>query len=63
MKPSETTNKLLTRITHTTRVIKEGFAEYGAITPDLLNDRNDGISNASFCQCKKQYTAMMFNFS
>ncbi len=39
MKPSETTNELLTRITCTTRVIKESFAEYGGITPDPLNDR------------------------
>ncbi len=62
MKPSETTNELLTRITHTTRVIKESFAEYRAITPDPLNDRNDGILNAAFHQFKKQYTAMMFNF-
>jgi hypothetical protein len=62
MKPSETTNELLTRITCTTRLIKESFAEYGAITPDPLNDWNDSISNALFCQFKKQYTAMMFNF-
>ncbi len=27
-----------------------------------LNDRNDGISNHTFCKFKKQYTAMMFNF-
>jgi hypothetical protein len=53
MKPSETTSELLMRITRTTRVIKESFAEYRAITPDLLNDQND-ISNASFCQFKKQ---------
>ncbi len=37
MKPSETMNELLMRITRTTRVIKEGFAEYRAITPDPLN--------------------------
>jgi len=34
MKP----NELLTRITRTTRVIKESFAEYGGITPDPLNN-------------------------
>ncbi len=62
MKPSETTNKPLMRITNTTRVKKESFAEYRAITPDLLNNQNDGISNALFHQFKKQYTAMMFNF-
>jgi hypothetical protein len=62
MKPSETTNELLMRITCTTRVIKESFVEYGAITPDPLNDQNDGISNAAFHNFKKQYTAMMFNF-
>jgi hypothetical protein len=61
-KPSETTNELLTRITCTTRVIKESFAEYGGITPDPLNNWNDGISNHSFRNFKKQYTAMMFNF-
>jgi hypothetical protein len=31
MKPSEITNELLTRITHTTRVIKESFAEYRSV--------------------------------
>jgi hypothetical protein len=45
MKPTKLTNELLTRITQTTQVIKESFAEYGAITQDPLNNRNDGISN------------------
>ncbi len=62
MKPTELTNELLTRITRTTQVIKESFAEYGAITPDPLNNRNDRISNQAFRTFKKQYTAMMFNF-
>jgi hypothetical protein len=35
MKPSEMMNKLLTRITRTTSVIQESFAEY---TPDPLNN-------------------------
>jgi hypothetical protein len=61
MKPSETTNELLMRITCTTRIIKESFAEYGGITPDPLNNRNNGNSNHSFRNFKKQYTAMMFN--
>ncbi len=43
-------------------MIKESFAEYGGVTPDSQNDRNDGISNQSFLEFKKQYTAMMFNF-
>jgi Ty3 transposon capsid-like protein len=34
MKPSETRNELLKRITRTTRVIKESFTEYGGITLD-----------------------------
>jgi hypothetical protein len=62
MKPSEMMNELLTRITCTTRVIQESFTEYGGITPDPLNDRNDSISNHSFHNFKKQFTAMMFNF-
>ncbi len=32
MKPNETTNELLTRITWTTRVIRESFDEYDAKT-------------------------------
>ena len=62
MKPNETTNELLTRITRTVRVIKESFENYGAITPDPLNDINQGISNQTFRTFKHQYTAMMFNF-
>jgi len=45
MKPNEMTNELLTRITRTVSVIKESFADYGAITPDPHNDINHGISN------------------
>jgi hypothetical protein len=48
MKPNETTNELITRITRTVRVIKESFADYGAITPDPHNDINYGISNQTF---------------
>jgi hypothetical protein len=62
MKPSEMMNELLTRITRTTRVIQESFAEYGGITPDPLKDRNHSFSNCSLCNFKKQYTTMMFNF-
>jgi hypothetical protein len=56
------TNELLTRITRTVRVIKESFADYGAITPDPHNDINHGISNQTFWTFKRQYMAMMFNF-
>jgi len=62
MKPNETMNELLTRITRTVRVIKESFENYGAITPDPHNDINHGISNQTFRTFKQQYTAMMFNF-
>jgi hypothetical protein len=62
MKPNEITNELLTRITRMVRVIKESFAEYGAITPVPLNDINHSISNQTFCTFKRQYPAMMFNF-
>jgi hypothetical protein len=61
MKPNETTNELLTQITRTVRVIKESFENYGAITPDLHNDNNHGISNQTFQTFKQQHTAMMFN--
>jgi Ty3 transposon capsid-like protein len=47
MKPNETTNELLTRITRTTRVIRESFDEYDAKIPYLHNDVNGGISNNS----------------
>jgi hypothetical protein len=62
MKPNETTNEFLTRITRTTRVIKESFTDYGAITPDPRNDINHRISIQAFRTFKKQYMAMMFNF-
>ncbi len=55
-------NKLLTQITRTVRVIKESFKNYGAITPDPLNNINHGISNQTFRTFKCQYMAMMFNF-
>ncbi len=60
MKPNETTNELLTRITRTVKVIKESFVDYGAITPDPHNDINHGISNQTFWTFKRK--AMMFNF-
>ena len=62
MKPNKMTNELHTRITRTVRVIKESFVDYRAITPDPLNDINQGISNQTFRTFKHQYTAMMFNF-
>jgi hypothetical protein len=62
MKPSETTNELLTRITRTTRVIKESYPEYGGKIPYPQNDRNDGISNHAFRTFLRQPDAMMFNF-
>jgi hypothetical protein len=62
MKSNETTNELLTRITRTTWVIKESFADNRGVTPNPLNNRNDGISNHAFWTFKRQYTAMMFNF-
>jgi hypothetical protein len=62
LKPNETMNKLLTQITRTVRVIKESFKNYGAITPDPLNNINHGISNQTFRTFKCQYMAMMFNF-
>ncbi len=62
IKPNETTNKLLTWITRTVRVIKESFENYEAITPDPLNNINHNISNQNFRTFKRQYKAMMFNF-
>jgi hypothetical protein len=62
MKPNETTNELLTRITRTTRVIRESFDDYDAKIPYPLNDRNDGISNHSFRTFLRQYDAMWINF-
>jgi len=62
MKPNETTNELLTRITRTTRVIRESFDEYDAKIPYPHNDVNGGISNNSFRRFLMQYDAMWINF-
>ena len=58
MKSNETTNELLTRITRTTRVIRESFDEYDAKIPYPHNDVNGGISNATFRRFLRQYDAM-----
>ena len=62
MKSNETTNELLTRITRTTRVIRESFDEYDAKIPYPQNDLNGGISNARFRAFLRQYDAMWVNF-
>jgi len=62
MKSNETTNELLTRITRTTRVIRESFDEYDAKIPYPQNDLNGGISNARFRAFLRQYDAMWINF-
>jgi len=62
MKPNETTNELLTRITRTTRVIRESFDDYDAKIPYPHNDVNGGISNNSFRRFLRQYDAMWINF-
>ncbi len=62
MKPNETTNELLTRITRTTRVIRETFDKYEAKIPHPLNDINGGISNRTFEAFLRQYNAMWINF-
>jgi hypothetical protein len=56
MKPNETTNELLTRITSTTRVIRESFDEYDAKIPYPHNDVNGGIRRFLM-----QYDAMWIN--
>jgi hypothetical protein len=62
MKSNKTTNELLTRITRTTRVIRESFDEYDAKIPYPHNDINGGISNAAFRRFLRQYDAMWINF-
>jgi hypothetical protein len=62
MKSNETTNKLLTCITRTTRVIRESFNEYDAKIPYPHNNINGGISNAAFRRFLRQYEAMWVNF-
>jgi len=62
MKPNETTNELLTRITRTTRVIRENFDDYDAKIPYPHNDVNGGISNNAFRRFLRQYDAMWINF-
>jgi hypothetical protein len=61
-KSNETTNELLTRITRTTRVIRESFDEYDAKIPYPHNVINGGISNAAFRRFLRQYDAMWINF-
>jgi hypothetical protein len=62
MKSNETTNELLTRITRTTRVIRESFDEYDAKTLYPHNDINGGISDNAFRRFLRQYDAMWINF-
>jgi hypothetical protein len=62
MKSNETTNELLTRITRTTRVIRESFDEYNAKILYPHNDINGGISNNASRRFLRQYDAMWINF-
>ncbi len=62
MKPTETMNVVISRITRTVRVIKESFEDYGGVIPYPPNNRNDGISNHAFTMSMRQHNAMMFNF-
>jgi hypothetical protein len=62
MKPKETTNELLTRITRTTRVIRESFDEYDAKIPYPHNNLNGGITNNTFRRFLRQYDVMWINF-
>ncbi len=62
MRPSETTNELLTRITRTTRVIRESFKEDDAKIPLPPNDINHGVSNRELRAYLRQYYAMWINF-
>jgi hypothetical protein len=62
MKPNETTNELLTRITRTTRVIRESSNDYDAKIPYPHNDVNGRISNYSFQRFLRQYDTMWINF-
>jgi Ty3 transposon capsid-like protein len=55
MKSNETTNELLTRITRTTRVIRESFDKYDAKILYPHNDINGGISNHAFRRFLRQY--------
>ncbi len=63
MKPNETTNELLTRITRTTQVIRESFDEYDAKIPYPHNDINGGISNNAFRTFLRQYNGCGSTFS
>jgi hypothetical protein len=62
MKPTETRNEVISRITGTVRVIKESFEDYWGMSPYPQNDRNDGISNHSFRTFMRQHNSMMFNY-
>jgi hypothetical protein len=62
MKPSETTNELLTRITCTTRVIKKSFAEYGSVVTCMnINSFKTAFGKKHKKQenCKKRKCSLM----
>jgi hypothetical protein len=62
MKPTKTTNEVISRITRTVKVIKESFEDYRGVIPHPLNNFNDGISNHAFRTFKRWHNAMMLNF-
>jgi hypothetical protein len=62
MKPTETTNERISRITRTVRVIKESFEDYEGVIPYLPNNCNDRISNHAFRTFMRRHNPMMFKF-
>jgi hypothetical protein len=64
MKPAETTNELIVRITRTVRVIKESFTEYGGLIQHPQDDRgHDAILRQAFKTFLRHHNTMMFNYS
>jgi hypothetical protein len=62
MKPTETTYEIISCITHTIRVIRESYKDYGAKIPKPQNNINGGISNHAFQTFLKAHNANMYNF-
>ncbi len=62
MKPNETTNKVISQIMRTVRVIKESFYNFGGVIPYPHNNINGSISNNSFQAFMRQCNTMMFKY-
>jgi hypothetical protein len=59
MKPTETTNEIISRITDTVRVVRESYTNYRGKIAHPQNDINGGISNHTFTTFIRRHEAMI----